>query len=387
MAGGLDALAGFGASPLRRSVMDPVTGNPVITSAPTGEVVQRSSVLPIGRDDAGRLVPAVPQGLLGLIETAQAPQRAYSGELQVWDPSTGHTSQAAQDAAMGLAGLAMTGSMPFKAPAGAIRSFGGTAAHEDPLAALSAAMDHGIASAEAVARPISRVDLAASSWDLYHGTSAPADFARFEPNLAQAQRPHTPGSETGGVFLSPAPAEAAHYAGDIIGKETIAGAGPRVIRATVDPGKTDVFDLPHLMENDPAFVARARQAVIDENGGREAAGRQFDERHARMIDEFRSTRDLNAQLAEMGYPATEVPQVQWGYGAAGAAMQAARERGLDTAVLRGLSESNGGDQVVALTPGRVRSFYDPSQILYSGGPGGALATLGVGLAPQAGQAR
>jgi hypothetical protein len=334
--------------------------------------VQMPDGLPVSGGQGSPLVDAFLALQAQRIKDAvTAPQRSWSGELPIWDPATGHTTEEAQNAASGMAGLAMTGSMPFKAPAGAIRSFGGAAAHDDPLAALSAAMDHGIASAETVARPISRVDPAAPSWDLYHGTSAPTDFARFETNLPQAQRPHTPGSETGGVFLSPAPAEAAHYAGDIVGKDTIPGAGPRVIRTTVDPGKTDVFDLPHLLENDPAFVARARQAVIDENGGRETAGRQFDERHARMLDEFRSARDLNAQLAEAGYPATEVPQVQWGYGAAGAAMQMARERGLDTAVLRGLSESNGGDQVVALTPGRVRSFYDPSQILYSGGPGAA----------------
>ena len=303
-----------------------------------------------------------------------APQRALNGDLQIWDPATGHTTDEAQGAAAGMAGLAMTGSMPFKAPAGAIRSFGGGQSLDDLLSSMSATIDQHAASVAPDVRPMNRVDPKAASWDLYHGTDAPTDFARFDTNLPKAQRGHTPSSETGGVFLSPAPDEAAQYSGSIGGR-TGAEAGPRVIRTTVDPGRTDVFDLPHLMENDPAFVARARQTVIDENGGAARAGRMFDERHARMLDEFQSARDLNRQLTEMGYPATEVPQVQWGYGATGAAMQMARERGLDTAVLRGLSESNGGDQVVALTPGRVRSYYDPSHVLYSGGPAGAAAGL------------
>lgn len=309
-----------------------------------------------------------------LQDAVTAPQRALSGDLQIWDPATGHTTDEAQGAAAGMAGLAMTGSMPFKAPAGAIRSFGGGQSLDDLLASMGSAIDQHAASAVPDVRPMNRVDPKAASWDLYHGTDAPTDFARFDTNLPNSARGHTPSSETGGVFLSPAADEAAQYSGSIGGRPG-AEAGPRVIRATVDPGKTDVFDLPHLMENDPAFVARARQTVIDDAGGRPAAGQVFDERHARMLDEFRSARDLNAQLTEMGYPATEVPQVQWGYGATGAAMQMARERGLDTAVLRGLSESNGGDQVVALTPGRVRSYYDPSHVLYSGGPAGAAAGL------------
>ena len=36
----------------------------------------------------------------------------------------------------------------------------------------------------------------------------------------------------------------------------------------------------------------------------------------------------------------------------------AREQGLDTAVIRGLSESLGGDQIAVLTPNRVRSAID-----------------------------
>lgn len=53
-----------------------------------------------------------------LKDVVTAPQRAYTGELQVWDPATGHTTDAARGAAMGLAGLAMTG------------GFGGVAARQ-----------------------------------------------------------------------------------------------------------------------------------------------------------------------------------------------------------------------------------------------------------------
>ena len=52
---------------LRRSVIDDVTGNPVVTSTPTGDLVQRSSILPVGRDDDGNLVPAVPQAVFNAI--------------------------------------------------------------------------------------------------------------------------------------------------------------------------------------------------------------------------------------------------------------------------------------------------------------------------------
>ncbi|AYO85326.1 hypothetical protein [Methylobacterium brachiatum] len=345
--------------------------------------VQMPDGLPVAGGKGSPLVDAF-LALQGqrIKDAVTAPRDAYTGDLQVMGPD-GHPTAEAMDRANGLAGLAMTGSMPFKAPKGALRMFGGAEAHEDPLAALSAALDQNMGSVASDVRPISRVDTSAKSWDLYHGTSAPEDFARFDPNRPQETRTHSPGSEAGAVFLSPAADEAAHYAGDVIGKDTISGAGPRVIRATVDPGKTAVLDIPHLLENDPSFVARARENFIQNDAkGRtpteaEASrlGAMFDDRHARMLSDFRSTRDLNDQLAALGYPASEVPQAQWGFGATGAAIQRAKEQGLDTAVLRGLSESNGGDQIVALTPGRVRSYYDPSQVLFNGGPAGGLAGL------------
>ncbi len=40
-----------------------------------------------------------------------APRDAYTGDLQVFDPATGHVSQEAMDRASGLAGLAMTGGL------------------------------------------------------------------------------------------------------------------------------------------------------------------------------------------------------------------------------------------------------------------------------------
>ncbi|TXN43587.1 hypothetical protein [Methylobacterium sp. WL7] len=69
---------------------------------------------------------------------ATAPRDAYTGDLQVFGLD-GHPTQEAMDRANGMAGLAMTGSLPFKAPAGALRSFGG-APKEDPIAALEAAL-------------------------------------------------------------------------------------------------------------------------------------------------------------------------------------------------------------------------------------------------------
>jgi hypothetical protein len=321
--------------------------------------VQMPDGLPVSGGKGSPLVDAF-LALQGqrIKDAVTAPRDAFTGDLQVMGPD-GHPTAEAMNRANGLAGLAMTGSMPLKAPKGALRMFGGAEAHEDPLAALSAALDQNMGSVASDVRPISRVDTSAKSWDLYHGTSAPEDFARFDPNRPQETRTHSPGSEAGAVFLSPAADEAAHYAGDVIGKDTISGAGPRVIRATVDPGKTAVLDIPHLLENDPSFVARARENFIQNDAkGRtpteaEASrlGAMFDDRHARMLGEFRSARDLNDQLAALGYPASEVPQAQWGFGATGAAIQRAKEQGLDTAVLRGLSESNGGDQIVALTPG------------------------------------
>jgi hypothetical protein len=52
---------------------------------------------------------------------ATAPKRAYTGELQMWDPVTGHVSDEAVEAGTGMAGLAMTGGVPFPRAAGELR--------------------------------------------------------------------------------------------------------------------------------------------------------------------------------------------------------------------------------------------------------------------------
>ncbi len=126
-------------SGLRRSVIDDVTGQPVITSAPTGEVVQRSTLLPVGRDDAGRLVPALPSIVTGAVEAAKFPGQVYRGEASVYDPTTGQVSDEAIGKAADIAGLAFTGSVPFSKPAGAIGMFGGRNAKTADLPALKLA--------------------------------------------------------------------------------------------------------------------------------------------------------------------------------------------------------------------------------------------------------
>lgn len=371
MASGPLAFLGQSDSPLlRRSVLDDVTGNPLITSAPTGEVRQRASLLPLGVNDSGRVTLAVPQMAFDAIDYARAPARALSGELQVWDPATGHTSDAAREAATGLAGLAMTGSMPFKAPAGALRSFGGAAAHDDPMAALEASLAN--IKPEAPPPGPRMLDPNAKSWDVYHGSHTGPDFERFDPNVGSNKAEH------GAVFFAPNPETASGYAGQI-GSKVTGEAGPRVYRTTVEPGKSAVFDLAHLVENDPSFNARARDLTVKHEGA--TWGPVFDDAMSDFARNRTEHRNLSAQAEAMGYPASRPEGVPFGYGHIGAAVQMAKEQGLDTAIIRGLGEHGGDDQVIALTPNRVRSYYDPNQLLYSGGPGGGLAGLSTLAAP------
>jgi hypothetical protein len=370
---------GRGYQGLRRSVIDPDTGRAVVTSAPTGEVVTRGQLLPLGVTDAGRLTVALPQAALGAYDAVRLPGQVARGERGVFDPMTGHVSQEALGAAFELAGTAMTGSLPFSVPKGALRSFGGAANKaDDVLAALEAGLADYVSppiamKPQAVAlgpaadvRPPMRLDPSAASWDLYHGSPASPDFQRFDPSLAAIP------SERGAVFFAPDAATAVSYAGQVgAGAE----AGPRVFRTTVTPGKTALFDLAELAETSPAFNARAKQITIDE------AGPQWGPFHDDYVKGFKTRRDedraINAQVVEMGYPASELAGLSYGHGHIGAAVQMAREQGLDTAILRGLVEHGGDDQVIVLTPNRVRSAYAPDQLLYSGGPGGAvLAPLG-----------
>ncbi len=61
-------------------------------------------------------------------DAVTAPRDAYRGDLQIFDPATGHVSDEAMDRANGMAGLAMTGGLGG-APRGAIGS--GPARHFD----------------------------------------------------------------------------------------------------------------------------------------------------------------------------------------------------------------------------------------------------------------
>ncbi|MCJ2107846.1 hypothetical protein MKK70_21195 [Methylobacterium sp. E-041] len=365
----LDALTGP-YSGLRRGVVDPETGNAVVTSAPTGEVRQRASLLPVGRDDSGRLVPAVPQSIFDAIDAARFPGRAARGEVNIFDPRTGHVSDEAMGAANGIAGLAMTGSMPFSAPKGALRMFGGMG-KDDPLAGLEAALSK-IAPEVPSAGP-RLLDPNAKSWDLYHGSNAGPDFKRFDANAGSNP------AERGAVFFAPDAVTASGYAGT--GATKGGEAGPRVFRTTVEPGKTAVYDLQHLVEHDPEFNARARALTTQHEGA--TWGPVFDDAMADFARNRTEHRAFSAQAEAMGYPASRPDGVPFGYGHIGAAVERAKADGLDTAILRGLGEHGGDDQVIALTPNRVRSFYAPDQLLYSGGPGGAAA--GTALSTSGGQ--
>lgn len=339
----------------------------------------RSALLPLGRTNAGNVTWAVPQAVLSALGAAQFPGQVYRGEASVYDPITGHVSDEAVGKAFDLAGTAMTGSLPFKAPAGALRSFGGAAAKADPLADLEFALSKGIAeNPQAPPAGPRRLDPDAPSWDLYHGSTAGPDFRRFDPKAS------TNPAERGAVFFAPDPETASGYA-----SATAQGgeAGNRVFRATVEPGRTKVFDLADLAENDAAFTARAREITAGQGGA--SHGALFDQYMTGFLANRAQDRDLAAQLREMGYAPGDPSPVSYGYGHIGAAVERAKAEGLDTAILRGLAEHGGDDQVIALTPNRVRSHYDPSQVLFSRLPVGlGLGGLGAAalVSPDAAQA-
>ena len=263
-----------------------------------GDVVQRADVLPLGRTSDGRTVLAAPNvvadpfasigvgplatGALGVVRDAASNLNMRSlssvargvtsgaqeaGAGLVGAARSGGTfaqdflggridpgSEGAAGRALDMAGLAMTGSMPFKAPAGAIRSFGGAAAKDDPLAALEAMLAD--IKPEAPPPGPRLIDPTAKSWDLYHGSTPGPDFARFDPALASNP------AERGAVFFAPDAETAANYAGS---PKAGAEAGSRVYRTTVDPGRTGVIDLAHLAETDPAFNAQAREITAAHN--------------------------------------------------------------------------------------------------------------------------
>lgn len=296
----------------------------------------------------------------GLVHSAVSgftlPRDVYQGKVDLG-------SEEAIGRTMDLAGLMAGGSVPAPVPKGALRMFGGGEAADNAISNLTAAL-HDVP-IEAPRPGPRQLDPNAATWDLYHGSMSGQDFARFDP--ARAANPAEQA-----VFFAPNPETASGYAGS---PKAGAEAGSRVYRTTVEPGKTGVFDLTHLAETDPAFNARAREITVKNEGG--AYGPVHDD----YMSDFRARRvqdrDIARQAAEMGY--TVVPDhtanVSFGYGHIGAAVERAKAQGLDTAILRGLGEHGGDDQVIALTPGRVRSYYDPSQLLYSGGPAGAVVSL------------
>lgn len=99
----------------------------------------RSALLPLGRTNAGNVTWAVPQAVLSALGAAQFPGQVYRGEASVYDPTTGHVSEEAVGKSFDLAGTAMTGSLPFPKPAGAIGMFGGRNAKTADLGALAKA--------------------------------------------------------------------------------------------------------------------------------------------------------------------------------------------------------------------------------------------------------
>ncbi len=108
-------------------------------SADPNALAYRSSLLPLGRTNAGALTWAVPQAVLSALGAAQYPGQVYRGEASIYDPTTGRVSDEAVQKSFDLAGTAMTGSLPFSKPAGAIGMFGGRNAKTADLHALGVA--------------------------------------------------------------------------------------------------------------------------------------------------------------------------------------------------------------------------------------------------------
>ncbi|WP_156383936.1 hypothetical protein [Methylobacterium sp. Leaf456] len=373
-------------------MVDPLTGRALVTSEPTGEVVQRSSLLPIGRDASGRLVPAVPGFIAdapqAIASAVTLPRDAWRGDVETM-PS--RMSRQEGERVADLAGLAMTGSLPFKAPKGALRSFGGAAEQsaDDIFGSLEAGLAAATKDMVPEVTPRSFVDPAAKSWDLYHGTASPVDFARFRTDLPQEMRPNTVGSNQGqAVFFSPSADEASHYA---LGRRATGQgveAGPRTIPVTVDPGKTGVLDMVELAQQ-PDFADRVYAAAVASHGNPtdpsqlRSIRNVVDLVHKGQLDQIASAKAFNEQYGHLGV--SEMPTYNYMGGGTDVAVQMAREQGLDTAIIRGLHESNGGDQVITLTPGRVRSRLS-GDLLYSGGPSGAAVGAAALSAPSDAQA-
>jgi hypothetical protein len=209
------------------------------------------------------------------------------------------------------------------------------------------------------------VDPQAKTWDLFHGTTALNDFKRFDPSSEAAQiGASLQGAEKGVVFLTPNPEEAGRYASF---SDPEGEAGARIFRVAVSPGKTAVFDIPALLRSgDERFATALKDAWARHDLG--ANGRDLN-------------KELRAAKAMLARTDMDRPAIDHTLGATHAAIDLARKEGLDTVVVRGLNESKGGDQVIVLNPGRVKSTY-AGDVMFQGDKAtyrGA-ATLGEGRA-------
>jgi len=230
-----------------------------------------------------------------------------------------------------------------------------------------------------------RMDTGAKEWTLYHGTEATTDFERFDPE--NGTNPHTPPDERG-LFLAPSPGMAATYAS---GTGAAEGAGPRIFKVKVDPGRFKVLDLPEMIRSDPEFIDLLHAANSDRQG-RGAEGSwipvtQLDAHsRQRLADQIaqadmqteaaRAARDVipDATDADISAMVERSRRVMRSSGALSAAVRYGQQHGYDTIVVRGLMEHDGADQVVVLRPDRVFSAYSGEKLYQAkdGAPRGAI---------------
>lgn len=199
-------------------------------------------------------------------------------------------------------------------------------------------------------------------WEMYHGTSVPEDFTRFNP-VSPTRRNGT--DDEMAVFLSGTPAVADNYSGSVVNRE---GAGPRIIPVTLDPGKTELFNIPQMIRDDPQM----QQALIEHHQNNGRLSPLADRGALHRADYGQRLVNLYQDLSPEELASAQVPYAQ---GAVGGAVRVARQRGLDSAVLRGFSEDGGADQVVVLTPGRVWNGLTGKLMYGMGGAGLTAAAI------------
>ncbi len=272
---------------------------------------------------------------------------------------------------LGMASL-MGAGLPV-AEEGAVGAMGGklatkaaAAPADDPFAAIMAALD-AQGPAAAVPKTMAETGIAdpsAASWSLYHGTGDTWDT--FDPSKAGAR---TSGAERGAMFMSPREGEAANYA------HASGGDGARVMPLTVTPGNTGVYDAGQLLASrDPRFMAASRAEFTGSPAGYDAALQRSDA-------DVAYHQDLRSRMpADMAAEMPDYPVVSNLLSPQSAVISMARADGRDTAILRGLGESSGGDQIVALRPGFVYDAATGRQV-YAGGIPGSAPALSSTLGP------